>query len=309
MSRRLLDRREGALYADVLELSLDVLGDLGRVGVRGVSDADRDRLPGLLLDLLDQLLGLGNIGRGVAGGGVVGGAGRERPGGGHVQTAGVDDAHVLGRADGHGRRLSDLEIVEGRFRQVEEKAAHVRLAGYVVDVVDEGERRGFELPRDLRLRGVHHVDVAHLEAAVELLGVGDGLVGDAVQIGQAGTPVVGVLGGREVVVGCPAPGTRRDRCRLGWSGVVGVEPLRLGHEGHLAADAAGQVVVEGHPGRAHGDGHRQGARWDMVSMVVSAGPVSAAAFWASKLATSAAPSQGVPLWNTRLGRRVMVHAV
>ncbi len=46
-----------------------------------------------------------------------------------------------------------------------------------------------------------------------------------------------------------------------------------------------------------------------LATVTRAGPVSAEAFWALKLAATAAASQGAPLWNTRLGRMVMVHTV
>ena len=40
-----------------------------------------------------------------------------------------------------------------------------------------------------------------------------------------------------------------------------------------------------------------------------AGPVRVDILGALKLAATAAPSQGVPLWNMRSGRRVMVHTV
>jgi hypothetical protein len=43
--------------------------------------------------------------------------------------------------------------------------------------------------------------------------------------------------------------------------------------------------------------------------LVMTGPVSAEALCAAKLATTAAESQVVPLWNTRLGRRVIFHTV
>ena len=42
---------------------------------------------------------------------------------------------------------------------------------------------------------------------------------------------------------------------------------------------------------------------------VRAGPVSNDSWWASKLAATALASQGVPLWNLRLGRMVIVHTV
>ena len=45
-----------------------------------------------------------------------------------------------GRADGHGRRLAGLQVVEGRLGQVEQQAAHVRLADHVLGVVDVAER-------------------------------------------------------------------------------------------------------------------------------------------------------------------------
>ena len=38
-------------------------------------------------------------------------------------------------------------------------------------------------------------------------------------------------------------------------------------------------------------------------------PVSSDLACASKLVSSAAPSHGVPSWNTRLGRKVTVHVV
>ena len=47
----------------------------------------------------------------------------------------------------------------------------------------------------------------------------------------------------------------------------------------------------------------------MLCTVTRAGPVRAEAFWALKLAATAAASHGAPLWNTRLGRMVMVHTV
>ncbi len=42
---------------------------------------------------------------------------------------------------------------------------------------------------------------------------------------------------------------------------------------------------------------------------VSAGPVSREAWWALKLAATAAPSHGAPLWNVTFGRTVIVHTV
>ena len=45
------------------------------------------------------------------------------------------------------------------------------------------------------------------------------------------------------------------------------------------------------------------------STAVRVGPVRADALWAAKLAATAAPSHGEPLWKTRLGRKVMVHTV
>ena len=48
---------------------------------------------------------------------------------------------------------------------------------------------------------------------------------------------------------------------------------------------------------------------EILSTGVRAGPVSAEAFWASKLAATAAAPQGAPLWKTRLGCMVMVHTV
>ena len=46
-----------------------------------------------------------------------------------------------------------------------------------------------------------------------------------------------------------------------------------------------------------------------LASVVRAGPVRVEDLWALKLAATAAASQGAPLWNTRLGRMVMVHTV
>ena len=46
-----------------------------------------------------------------------------------------------------------------------------------------------------------------------------------------------------------------------------------------------------------------------VSMLVTTGPVRPDALWAAMLAATAAASHGVPLWKTRLGRRVMVQTV
>ena len=42
---------------------------------------------------------------------------------------------------------------------------------------------------------------------------------------------------------------------------------------------------------------------------VRAGPVSSESWWALKLAATAAPSHGAPLWNVTFGRIVIVHSV
>ena len=48
---------------------------------------------------------------------------------------------------------------------------------------------------------------------------------------------------------------------------------------------------------------------ETLAMVVKAGPVRPEACWRAKFAATAAPSHGVPLWKTRLGRMVIVHTV
>ncbi len=110
--------------------------------------------------------------------------------------------------------------------------------------------------------GVHDVDVARLQRVGALLRVGDGSVGDRVEIGEALAPVVGVALGGEVVVGDPfleleGPGADRMLRSLGIGDHRGG-----GDVAGLAADAPGQVGRKRHPRllECHGDGVRARGR-------------------------------------------------
>ena len=108
--------------------------------------------------------------------------------------------------------------------------------------------------------GVHDVDVARLQRVGPLLGVGDGSVGDRVEIGEALAPVVGVALGGEVVVGGPLLELERPRADRTLRSLGIGDHRGRGDVAGLAADATGEVGGERHPWLLEVDGHGVGAR-------------------------------------------------
>ena len=241
----LLGLVEGGDDASGLPLGQLVLDQFDAAGPGHAGEGEGEILTGINLVRSDFLLGVVDVELRIAHiSRVPGGAGRERTLGLRRDAVGLvlDDRLDVG---GQGDSLTGVGVVERLFARVEHDHVLLQLTLGLEDRVDRLVT--LEVLDRVGLCGVEDLDVTRLEGALPDRRLDDRLERDRVQVRKALAPIVGVLGGREMVADDPLleyEGAGTDRLLGG--GLAG-DRGRLGHD----AELAGEVAGERHPGPLH----------------------------------------------------------
>ncbi len=184
---------------------------------------------------------------------------------GRLGEPAAEELYDLGLVGRLGQCLANPEIVGRRAGTVQKNEGHVGFAGDVGQTVDHlvGGLPGEVIHGD-RVGRQDQIHASGLEGRLPLGGVGDGPVGNRIEVGIPASPVVRIPGRGEVVVGLPGVvderagtdrvGRRRRRFGYGVEHGLAHHIANLGGEGcGKRHEGIGKVV---HHRQRIGDGDR-----------------------------------------------------